>query len=82
MSEPGSDRDGLIVEPGTSISARIPTPGKKDRTSRLEGRTLEALEMEKIRTARFGADNAEGILLANQADQRRISEHKVVKFDD
>ena len=64
-SEPGSVRDGLIVEPGTGLDAQIPAPGKKERTSRLEGRTLEALEMEKIRTARFGADNAEGILLAN-----------------
>ena len=30
---------------------------------------MEALEMDRIRAEKFGEDNAEGILLANQADQ-------------
>ena len=81
-SEPGSVRDGLIVGQDVADGARIPTPWKKDRTSRLERRAMEALEMERIRAEKFGEDHAEGILLANQADQRKISENKVVKFDD
>ena len=48
----------------------------------MDGRAMEALEMERIRAEKFGEDNAEGILLANQADQRKISENKVVKFTD
>ena len=48
----------------------------------MDKRAMEALEMDRIRAEKFGEDNAEGILLANQADQRKISENKVIKFDD